>query len=181
MPKARLRHAGYLFVLTVSLFGAYVHAQDTAAPADKTISVIIDGKTTTIDGAAFAGMPHVTVSAAAHGDPPSRWQGVALQDVLGRAAIPSGEALRGRAMAKFVRVTASDGYQVIFSIAELDSAFGDVHVFVADSKDGQPLGKDGPYRLIVPDDKRPARWERNVRSIELVDASTRPTEQAARK
>jgi|KBSMisStaDraftv2_1062788.scaffolds.fasta_scaffold226729_2 hypothetical protein len=170
MPTARLRHAAYLLVLTVCLFGASLHAQE----ADKTISVVVDGKATTLDRAAFAGMPHVTVTAAAHNDPPSQWQGVALQDVLGRAALPTGEALRGRAMARFVRVTASDGYQVIFSVAELDPAFGDVRVIVADSKDGQALGKDGPYRLIVPNDKRPARWERNVRSIELVDASTRP-------
>ena len=174
MPIARLRNAGYLFVLTASLFGASLHAEDAAVLSEKTISVVVDGKATTLDHAAFAGMPRVTVTAAAHNDPPSRWQGVALQDVLGRAAVPTGEALRGRAMAQFVRVTASDGYQVIFSVAELDPAFGDVRVIVADSKDGQPLGKDGPYRLIVPNDKRPARWERNVRSIELVDASTRP-------
>jgi Oxidoreductase molybdopterin binding domain len=174
MPIARLHHAGCLFVLTASLFGASLHAEDGPALSDKTINIVVDGKTTTLDRAAFAGLPHITVSAAAHNDPPSRWQGVALQDVLGRAAIPTGEALRGRAMARFVRVTASDGYQVIFSVAELDPAFGDVHVVVADSKDGKPLDKDGPYRLIVPGDKRPARWERNVRSIELVDASTQP-------
>lgn len=173
MPITRLRCTGYLFVLTASLFGASLHAEDGAALSDKTISIVVDGKTTTLDHTAFAGMPHIIVTAAAHDDPPSRWQGVALQDVLGRAAVPTGEALRGRAMARFVRITASDGYQVIFSVAELDPAFGDVRVIVADSKDGQPLGKDGPYRLIVPNDKRPARWERNVRSIELVDASTR--------
>ena len=174
MSIARLRNAGYLFVLAAGLAGASLHAEDAAAPVDKTIDILVDGKATTLDHTAFAGLPHITVTAAAHDDPPSRWQGVALQDVLGRAAIPTGEALRGRAMARFVRVTASDGYQVIFSIAELDPAFGNVQVVVADSKDGQPLGKDGPYRLIVPNDKRPARWERNVRSIEMVDASTRP-------
>jgi hypothetical protein len=173
MSIARLRHAGYLFVLTAGLIGTSLHAEDAAALSDKTISIVVDGKATTLDHTAFAGMPHITVTAAAHNDPPSQWQGVALQDVLGRAAIPTGEALRGRAMARFVRVTASDGYQVIFSIAELDPAFGDVRVIVANSKDDKPLDKDGPYRLIVPNDKRPARWERNVRTIELVDASTR--------
>jgi len=174
MPIVRLRTASYLLVLTAGMCGAAVHAEEAARPVDTSIDIIVDGKTTTMDHLVFAGLPHITLSGAAHDDPPSRWQGVALQDVLGRAALPSGEALRGRAMARFVRVTASDGYQVIFSVAELDPAFGDVHVIVADSKDGQPLGKDGPYRLIVPSDKRPARWERNVRSIELVDASTRP-------
>lgn len=174
MPIARLRNAAYLFVLSAGMFGASLHAEQAVAAADRTISIVVEGKTTTMNAAAFAGLPHVIVSAAAHNDPPSRWQGVALQDVLGRAALPTGEALRGRAMARFVRVTATDGYQVIFSAAELDPAFGNVQVILADSKDGQPLGKDGPYRLIVPNDKRPARWERNVRSIELVDASSRP-------
>jgi hypothetical protein len=36
----------------------------------------------------------------------------------------------------------------------------------ADRKDGKPIASgEGPYRLIVPDDKRPARWVKQVRRI----------------
>ena len=63
---------------------------------------------------------------------------------------------------------ASDGYRVLFSIAELDARFTDRVVILADRKDGQPLpAAEGPYRLIVPGEKRPARWARQVTRISL--------------
>ncbi len=41
---------------------------------------------------------------------------------------------------------------------------------VADSRDGKPLGKSRPYQLIVPDDKRPARWVHHLDFIALQQA-----------
>jgi hypothetical protein len=39
-------------------------------------------------------------------------------------------------------------------------------VLLADTKDGQPLPtREGPFRIIVPDEKRPARWVRQVRAV----------------
>jgi hypothetical protein len=39
---------------------------------------------------------------------------------------------------------------------------------VADSRDGAALGPaEGPWRLVVPDEKRPARWARQVKAITL--------------
>jgi hypothetical protein len=38
---------------------------------------------------------------------------------------------------------------------------------VADALDGHPLGKPGPFQLIVSEDKRPARWVHNLISISL--------------
>jgi hypothetical protein len=65
-------------------------------------------------------------------------------------------------------VEAADGYRVLFSIAELDAKFTDRTVIVADQKDGQLLpASEGPYRLIVPGEKRPARWARQVIRISL--------------
>jgi hypothetical protein len=37
-------------------------------------------------------------------------------------------------------------------------------------RDGQPLGKNGPFQLIVAEDKRPARWVHNLESIALQSA-----------
>jgi hypothetical protein len=118
-------------------------------------------------------LPRIEVKAGAHGDAPSAWQGVALLDVLRAQGAPVGKALRGKALTDFVRVTASDGYQVIFSLAELDPDFGGRKVVLVDRHEGKPLeAKDGPYRLVVPDDARPARWVHGVTAIELVEAST---------
>lgn len=154
---------------------AFAAGPATAPPGPQAVAVLVDGKTTsTLDHAALAAMPRASVTAATHDDKPGEWQGVSLEDIVHRAGVPEGNAMRGRAMARFIRVTGSDGYQVVFSAGELDPAFGNTQVILAEQKDGQPLTQDGPYRLVVPGDKRAARWVRNVATIEVIDGSTRP-------
>lgn len=99
------------------------------------------------------------------------YQGVPLEDLLRKAGVPHGEALRGKAMASYVFAEAADNYRVVFSLAELDSGFTDSDVIVADTLDGAPLGLDeGPLKLVAPHDKRPARWIRMVKSITVLEA-----------
>ena len=87
--------------------------------------------------------------------------------------MPQGESLRGPAMASYVVAEASDGYRVVFSLAELDSGILDSEVMVADTMDGAPLGeKQGPFRLVAPHEKRPARWVRMLKSITVVRAGS---------
>ena len=96
------------------------------------------------------------------------FQGVALRDVLIKAGIPFGDALKGPALARVVIASAPDGYRVAYAIAELDAAFTDQVVLVADRRDGRPLLPDtGPLQIVVPNDKRPARWIRQVNKIEV--------------
>ena len=72
-------------------------------------------------------------------------------------------------MATYVLAEAADGYRVVFSLAELDSGILDSEVIVADTMDGAPLGeKQGPFRLVAPHEKRPARWVRMLKSITVV-------------
>jgi len=97
------------------------------------------------------------------------YQGVPLAEILKRAGLPQGEELRGPALATYVRAEGADGYAVVFSLAELDSSIQDSGVLVADTLDGRPIpDKLGPLRLIVPHDKRPARWVRMLQSITVV-------------
>lgn len=96
------------------------------------------------------------------------FEGVALRDVLAQAGVVFGEKLRGKALAQVVIATARDAYQVAYAIAELDAAFTDQVVLLADRRDGRPLLADtGPWQIIVPNDKRPARWIRQVSRIEV--------------
>lgn len=124
-----------------------------------------------LDRAALATLPRAQAQAASHDEPPSLWQGVALADVLAKAGAPAGKALRGRALASYVRVTAADGYQVVFGLGELDPGVGHAQALLADRHEGKPLDKDGPFRLVVPGDRRAARWVRNVVRIEVVDGA----------
>ena len=37
-------------------------------------------------------------------------------------------------------------------------------------RDGKPLGeKEGPYRIVIPDEKRMARWVKQVTKLKIVD------------
>jgi hypothetical protein len=70
-----------------------------------------------------------------------------------------------------VLIDAADDYRVVFSLAELDSAFEDCEVLLADTMDGAPLGaSQGPFKLVAPHEKRPARWVEMVRSITVAKA-----------
>jgi Oxidoreductase molybdopterin binding domain len=72
-------------------------------------------------------------------------------------------------MVSYVLATAADGYRVVYSLAELDPAFLDSDVLVADQMNGAPLDeREGPLKLVAPHDKRPARWVRMLKSITVV-------------
>ena len=84
------------------------------------------------------------------------YEGVWVHEVLKRAGAPQGAALRGKALAGYVIAEASDGYQVVFSLGELDPAFTDNEILLADAASGKPLfGAQGRFRLVIPK----AGWE----------------------
>lgn len=138
----------------------------TIAPvAAQTIEVVgLDGKGISVTPAALERRTIVTEDRGLRAE----FQGVALRDVLITAGIPFGDALKGAALARVIIASAPDGYRVAYAIAELDSAFTDQVVLLADRRDGRPLLPDtGPWQIIVPHDKRPARWIRQVNRIEV--------------
>jgi hypothetical protein len=65
--------------------------------------------------------------------------------------------------------SAQDGYQVVFSLGEVDPALGDTPILVADKANGKALfGENGAFRIVVPRDKRGARSVRMLTKIEVV-------------
>jgi len=65
-----------------------------------------------------------------------------------------------------VVATASDGYRAVFALAEFDPGFTDQVILLADKRDGKSLSaREGPLRIIVPSEKRHARWVREVSSL----------------
>jgi hypothetical protein len=121
--------------------------------------------------AEFRALPHVNITvhnARANAD--ESYSGVPLAVLLAKLDAPLDEHLRGKALASYLVASGSDGYSVVLSIAEADPSFHAGKILVADTRDGQPLGKSGPFQLIVSEDKRPARWVHNLVSISLQDA-----------
>lgn len=113
-------------------------------------------------------MPRITVTRNDRDNKAHQYTGVLLSQLLVQGGATMGNELRGENLTKYVIVEASDGYQVIFALAELDAAFSDNKIIVADTIDGAPLAAaDGPFRIIVQDDKRPARCIKQVNSIKI--------------
>lgn len=97
------------------------------------------------------------------------YEGVLVGEILKRAGATVGGEMRGMAMATYVVASASDGYRVVFSLAELDPAMTASEVIVADTVDGKPLfAYQGPFRIVAPRDARPARSIRMLQRLEVV-------------
>jgi DMSO/TMAO reductase YedYZ molybdopterin-dependent catalytic subunit len=145
-------------------------ASVVAAPPSDRLQVTVPGGTPLDLGAAdVADLPHTELRAVDSHGKGGLFRGVEVLELLHRAGAASGEALRGSHLRDVVRVECADGYIVAFTLAELDPGLGARRVLLADALDGKPLGADqGPWRLVVPDDKRPARWARQVRKVTVV-------------
>ena len=116
-------------------------------------------------------LPHVTLTIFDHHTNANEtYSGVALMDLLAKLGVAHGKDLHGKLLADYVVATGSDGYKSVVALAEIDPEFHPGQVIVADAMDGKPLGDAGPFRLIVSEDKRPARSVRNLISIELKTA-----------
>ena len=78
--------------------------------------------------------------------------------------------MKGKRLANCLLVEAADGYRAVIALPELDPAFTDRQILLAFLRDGKPLGeKEGPYRIVIPDEKRMARWVRQVTTLKIVD------------
>jgi DMSO/TMAO reductase YedYZ molybdopterin-dependent catalytic subunit len=112
----------------------------------------------TLTAGDLAAMPRTTASANDKQGVSHSFSGVAIAEIFNKAGVTIGKQLRGKNLAKYLLVTCADGYQVVFSLAELDSSFTDRVVILADQEEGKPLSAStGPFRLIVPGEKKPAR------------------------
>lgn len=128
-----------------------------------------DGTVATLNSERLMALPRANVTATAH-DNTQRFEGSDLRDVLRAAGVEATENLRGGALRRVVSVHAADGYVAAFALAEIDASIGDKRVWLVNRQDGAALAADqGPWRLVVPADRRPARWVRQVVRIVVAD------------
>jgi DMSO/TMAO reductase YedYZ molybdopterin-dependent catalytic subunit len=96
------------------------------------------------------------------------FEGVALVELLRVAGVEFGQKLRGKNMGLFLVVEAADGYKAVFALPELDPAFNDRVIILAEGRDGKPLADaEGHWRIVVPDEKMHGRWVRQVVSLNI--------------
>jgi hypothetical protein len=82
--------------------------------------------------------------------------------------VPLGESVRGKLFLTGVVASGADGYGVLYSLAEVDPSIHTGDVIVADTVDGKKLEKDGAFKMVSSEERRPARWVRNLASISVV-------------
>ncbi|KUY20963.1 molybdopterin-binding protein [Elizabethkingia miricola] len=114
----------------------------------------------------LSNMPHKNAALKDKDGNTHIYSGVALQDILLKAGVPSGKELHGENLSKYLLVKCTDGYQVLFSLAELDPSIADKNIIIADKVDGKSLPEaKGPLRIIAEGEKKPARSSYQVSAL----------------
>jgi hypothetical protein len=171
----RISQAGFLSSRAAAAELAAVMALATTAGARQTsgadATLTISGDVTqpvTLTVNDLRGMARTKVTVEDEGRQVT-YEGVLVGDLLKRAGVPLGPSLTGSAVATYVLMTARDGYQVVFSLPELDPEFTSNDIIVADTIDGRPLfAYQGPLRIVAPHDKKGARSIRMLQTLQVV-------------
>lgn len=110
------------------------------------------------------------------------YSGVLIKDLLEHLGF---EVNTNHCRANLARVVVVESFEegpVVFSVAELDVRLTDKRILLADHKDRRPLvAPEGPLRLIVPDEKSPARWVKHVWAIYVADVAGSPAGKSTRQ
>ncbi len=172
MRRIKLALVLATFALTTQL-AIWAQQSSTSQAADTgTLQVIGKSGALTLTLADLKAMPHITVTVHnPHTSADETYSGVRLADLLLKVGAPLGKDLHGEALANYVVAIGTDGYKAVLALGEIDPSFHPGEVLVADSMDGKPLdAHSGPLKLVVSEDKRPARSVRNLVTIELKSA-----------
>jgi Oxidoreductase molybdopterin binding domain len=128
-----------------------------------------DGKQTIVQRSDIESLPHVKVTSRGS-EMSATFEGVAVKDILAKAGVEFGHSMRGKRLASCLLVEAADGYRVVNALPEIDPDCTDKQIVRALFEDGKPLdAKAGPYRIVIPNEKRMARWVRQVTKLKIVD------------
>lgn len=162
-----------------ALFLALVTVQPTAYPqadmaahkapaAARSTSLAITGlggTTRTLTPDEFKALPHITVQVHnAHNGKDESYSGVPVRDLLALVPPPAGTK-NVSANVQVVVASATDNFHVVLTLCDTNPDCRTGQTIVADQQDGAPLAADGAFKLIMTEDKKPARWARNLQSL----------------
>ena len=177
-----------VFLSTIALvFQVSAERENLSSTPDRPARSAASGTLTVIDGggavhtiapADFAQLPQQTVKATSH-DKESEFSGASLIDLLKSCGVEFGEKLKGKRAPLSPFWTPPTATAIVISLLEIDPATTDKVAIVANRRDGQPLSaKEGPYRLVLPGEKREIRWIRNLQSIHIVNLKDLPLDKS---
>lgn len=156
-------------VILVSLFLGISSQNISAQSVAKEAVVKVEGevlKPLSLSISDLSKMKRVDVSMKDRDGKTQQYSGVPIFEILQQAGVTVGKELKGENLTKYMLVRCSDGYELVFSLAELDPSFTNRVVILADSKDGKPLADGiGPFRLVAADENKSARSAHEVTNL----------------
>jgi hypothetical protein len=157
---------------TMGQMGGMMQAQVISKPTVPAgpLKIVFGDKSAEWTPATLAALPHQSVTVInSHTKASLTYSGVPLIDLLkqlGVHAKPMGEDLR-----LYLVAQGSDGYEAVYSVAEVNPEMNSATVIVADTLAGNPLPADkGPLQLVTTGDKALARCVRNLVAIRVLTA-----------
>lgn len=154
----------------ILLFTKFLNNSAIAQTAEVAVGGMV-AKPYKVNAETFASMKRVSTALSGRDGSSHQYSGVSLYEILSKAEAVPNNLLKGKLMVKYVLITAADQYQVVIALPEIDPAFTDHVIILADEQDGEKLPANlGPYRLIVPQDKKQARSVMRVTAIEVKEA-----------
>jgi hypothetical protein len=148
----------------------------SATAGAQTLTVTgLAGQVVTFSAADIAALPHQPITLQLEGGKSEACEGAPLSLLLAKVGAPQGKALRGPEMADMVEIGAADGYRVALALAETDPTVRPNRVILADRCGGARIAApEGPFRLVVEGDLRPARSAREVTSVTVLRLPAKP-------
>lgn len=144
--------------------------QEMAAKANGPLKITFGKKSVQWTAASLGPLPHVTLTVFnEHAKVNQTYSGVPLIELLKPLGVP--EKPKGKEFRLYLEAEGSDGYEAVYSVAEVTPDVHDATVMVADALDGKPLAPDsGPLQLVASGEKSPERWVRGLVAIRVQEA-----------
>lgn len=102
------------------------------------------------------------------------YTGVSLWNLIQDAGLLTDPSIKNDLLNFAVVATGSDGYRAVFSLGEIDPAFGNQQDIVAYADQKGQLGSggsDGAMRIVVPGDVAGGRYVSNLASLEVINVT----------
>ena len=161
--KTKQRLISFLFLLLISSSWQFATAQT------KESFIKVEGEVMTpltLYPADLAKMKRADAVLKDRDGKTATYSGVPVFEILKLAGVTLGKELHGENLSKYLLVKAADGYEVLFSLAEIDPEYTNKVIILADKIDGKPLASGkGPFRIIVPEENKPARCVLEVTNL----------------
>ena len=145
-------------------------ASRPAASPSTSLTLTLNGASTTLSLADLAALPHKSVTVHnMHTKTDETYAGVPLAALLASHGAPFDKSTESAMLHSYLVATGTDKYSVIYSTVEVFPEYHTGDVIVADQINGKPIPPDqGALKLISTEDAKPMRWVRNLTSVSLI-------------